>query len=95
MYGLNVDKWSDRVASETQLYQNVEINGDSIKVGTFTVTGELYDSFLLIKGKNGINKVVEKEIVQNIEENIKIPEGAKKNYSEEELKQYEERYQKN
>lgn len=92
MYGLNVNKWSDRVASDTQLYQNIEINGDTIKVETFTVIGELYDSFLLVKGENGVNKVVEADVVQNAKENVEIPESAKKKYSEDELKKYKEQY---
>ncbi len=92
MYGLNVNKWSDRVGSETQLYQNIEVTGDTVKVESFTVVGELYDSFLLVKGQNSVNKVIETEKIQSIGENVKIPEGAKKNYTEQELRQYKEHY---
>ena len=92
MYGLRVDKWSDRTASETQLYQNIEVTNNKVSVDVFTVTGELYDSFSLIKNEEGVNKVVESELVKNIQENNTIPERAKRRYTEEELKLYMETY---
>ena len=92
MYGLSVNRWSDRSASETQLYQNIEVTNNKINVDVFTVTGELYDSFSLIKNKMGVNKVIESELVKNIQVNSAIPEAKKSKYSEEELKLYMERY---
>jgi len=92
MYGLNVNKWSDRIASETQLYQNIEVKEDEIKVDVYTVTGELYDSFSLIKNKNGINKVKESGLVKEIEEYNAIPESAKNKYTTEEMELYKEKY---
>lgn len=92
MYGLSVDRWSDRVASETQLYQNIEVDGNIINVEVFTVTGELYDSFSLVKNDKGINEVIEMDIVKSIPENTIIPEESLKRYSEEQLILYKEKY---
>ncbi len=92
MYGLSVNKWSDRTASETQLYQNIQVTNKKITVDVFTVTGELYDSFSLKKNRKGVNKVVESRLVKNIQENNAIPEGKESKYTEEELILYMERY---
>lgn len=93
MYGLNVNKWSDRVASQTQLYQNIVVNDDTIFVQAFTVTGELYDEFSLIKNKNGFNKVVESKNLNSYNEFIEIPESARGRYTEEELNLYKKKFQ--
>jgi len=92
MYGLNVNKWSDRVASQTQLYQNVEVFNDKIIVKSYTVTGQLYDSFTLRKNKNGVNKVIEDKNLKSINEFNSIPESAIVKYSDEELKKYKAEY---
>ncbi len=93
MYGLNVNKWSDRVASQTQLYQNIEVNNNTILVQTFTVTGQLYDEFSLVKNKKGINKVVESQNINTYREFIEIPESAKGRYTEDELILYNKKFQ--
>ncbi|MDB4582556.1 metallophosphoesterase family protein [Draconibacterium sp.] len=92
MYGLNVNKWSDRVASETQLYQNIEVNNNTINVEVFTVTGDLYDSFSLLKKKNGVNQVIESEDIRSIKENNAIPESARHRYTGEELELYKKKF---
>jgi len=92
MYGLNVEKWSDRVASQTQLYQNIEVNGNKINVEVYTVTGDLYDEFTLVKSRNGKNEVIESKQIKNINETTAIPEGAKNKYNSKEMELYEERF---
>src|SRR5690606_10086823 len=59
MYGLGTNFWSDRVASNTQLYQHISINGDTLSYESYTVAGDLYDNFLLIKNEDGVNEVAE------------------------------------
>ena len=92
MYGLNVNRWSDRVASQTQLYQNITVKNNVISVETYTVTGKLYDAFQLTKGKNGINKVTENKLIKTIQEKNDIPESAKGKYTEDEINAYKTRY---
>lgn len=92
MYGLNVNRWSDRVASATQLYQVIDVNNNTIHVQVFTVTGELYDDFSIVKNKKGINKIIESTVVKNIPENVGIPESAKSKFTADDLKKYNSIY---
>ncbi len=94
MYGLNTRFWSDRVASDTQLYQHISINGNSLDYKAYSVDGQLYDAFKLVKKASGVNFVQELDEVRKIEQRTEIPEGARKNYSEEERKIYETHFSK-
>ena len=94
MYGLNTSFWSDRMASNTQLYQQIAFNGDSLTFKSFSVDGKLYDEFQIIKDKKGKNHVLEADEVARIKERTEIPEGAVKKYSEEELRQYQQKFNK-
>jgi len=92
MYGLNTSFWSDRVASNTQLYQHITFNGDTLHFKAFTVTGDLYDEFVLIKDKNGINRFIESEKVKDIKQRTEILESNVNRYTDEELERYRERF---
>lgn len=43
----------DLGAENTQLFQVINVNGDSLTFESFTATGELYDKFMLIKQADG------------------------------------------
>ncbi len=60
MYDVSDDPWMDRRATNTQLFQLISLEGKSLVYQAFTATGELYDSFLLEKGKDGVNKLTNK-----------------------------------
>ncbi|WP_373511414.1 fibronectin type III domain-containing protein [Persicitalea sp.] len=60
MYDISNDPWMDRRASNTQLFQLISLEGKELLYQAFTATGELYDSFLLEKGKDGTNKLTNK-----------------------------------
>jgi 3',5'-cyclic AMP phosphodiesterase CpdA len=92
MYGLNTSFWSDRMASNTQLYQHILVEGNTIDYKAYTVDGELYDAFKLVKKKSGRNNVVESNEVNNIKQRSDIPEGAQKKYTEDELKKYKKQF---
>lgn len=92
MYGLNTSFWSDRVASNSQLYQHVSFSGDTLSYKSFTVAGNLYDDFLLVKNKAGNNRVIESKNLKKIEQRTEIPESAKKNYTAEELLKYQQKF---
>lgn len=53
-----------RMAEDTQLYQMITIDGNTLKYIARTAAGDLYDAFDLIKGSDGKNELVNK-----------IPEG--------------------
>jgi 3',5'-cyclic AMP phosphodiesterase CpdA len=93
MYGLNTSFWSDRVASNTQLYQHVSFFGDTLSFKSYTVTGDLYDDFLLIKNKAGVNQFVESKDVREIEQRTEIPERQKTKYTDEEMLKYQNEFQ--
>ena len=93
MYGLNTSFWSDRVASMTQLYQHISISSDKMEYQSFTVAGDLYDHFTISKNKKGINSFKEGSDVAKISQRTEIPEGAVKNYSEDELQKYKSKFQ--
>jgi 3',5'-cyclic AMP phosphodiesterase CpdA len=94
MYGLNTSFWSDRVASNTQLYQHISFNGDTMSFKSFTVTGDLYDDFKLIKNNAGINRVVVSEEVIGIDQRTEIPEDEMENYTKEDILKYQQKFQK-
>jgi hypothetical protein len=66
MYKLKED-WDDyeaerdRKAENTQLFQVINIKGDTLEYRAFTAIGELYDAFDLVKQENGPNKIIEKK----------------------------------
>ena len=47
-----------KTGERKQLYQIISVDGDRLKYEAFLVTGELYDSFELIKQEDGTNKFV-------------------------------------
>lgn len=66
MYNLTDSLWKnydaklDRVAENTQLFQVITVNANTLSYQAFTATGQLYDAFDLMKQKNGNNQFVEK-----------------------------------
>ena len=93
MYDIGLQDWMDRAASNTQLYQAITIDENKLAFKAFTVNGDLYDSFELIKDKKGVNTLVELSNSLKMQELLKLPERYEKSFKEEELKQYNERYQ--
>jgi 3',5'-cyclic AMP phosphodiesterase CpdA len=91
MYGLSVDKWADKVASMTQLYQIIDVKEDTLTFNSYTVTGEKYDSFSLVKQAGKANLFIEgKTDCKTLR--VDIPERAKKKYTIEDLEQYQKTY---
>ncbi len=67
MYELR-DGWEDlgaqrdRAAENTQLFQVINVNGDTLSYQAYTATGQLYDAFDLIKPTgDGPNRLVERQ----------------------------------
>jgi len=93
MYGLNTSFWSDRMASNTPLYQNISFNGNVLNYQSFTVAGDLYDEFQIVKNKKGENSFIESKKVAQIKQRTEIPASAIEKYNEEELKKYQLKFQ--
>jgi 3',5'-cyclic AMP phosphodiesterase CpdA len=94
MYGLGTRFWSDRVGSNIQLYQHITIDNDSLVYKSFSVTGDLYDGFTLVKNRDGVNQFIEYEHLDSIQQHTDIPENMKGRYSEEDLLKYNQQYKK-
>lgn len=92
MYSLSTDKWMDRAASNTQLYQVIRVNGDTLKYEAYTTTGELYDAFSLVKRGDGSNRFID-QTPEGVEERTQIPPKQIFRYSEKELEVYRKRFQ--
>jgi len=60
MYDVSDDPWMDRRAGNTQLFQIITIQGDTLSYGAYTATGALYDAFDLVKRPNEPNELVNK-----------------------------------
>ena len=62
MYNISPGRWEnyygsvemERGAENSQLFQVLRIDGDTLRFKAFTVTGELYDAFDLIKGDGDV-----------------------------------------
>ncbi len=66
MYTIKEDRWEgydginmERAAENTQLFQVVNVDHDTLQYRAYTVTGELYDAFNLIKREGQANRFVE------------------------------------
>ncbi len=91
-YGLSTGFWSDRMASNTQLYQHLSVDDNSLTYQSFTVTGQLYDEFRIVKNKKGENRITVPEKIKNLEQRTEIPENAKDRYTEEDLQKYQQKF---
>jgi len=60
MYKIVQERWMDRAAENTQLFQVITIDNDTLRYKAMTVTGQLYDAFELVKQENEVNKLVDK-----------------------------------
>lgn len=59
MYKLNENVWSEVTGKDTQLYQYIKIDGNTLFFDAFDVTGNVFDSFRLIKNEHGVNTLIE------------------------------------
>jgi 3',5'-cyclic AMP phosphodiesterase CpdA len=60
MYNLQKEEWMKRAAEDTQLYQIIHIDGETLRYEARTAIGDLYDAFDLIKHPGRANQIVEK-----------------------------------
>lgn len=93
MYNLTFDKWMDRAASNTQLYQLISIEGDRLSYGAYTATGDLYDAFDLIKSEGKPKEFIDRSD-NAIQEAIELTPGSEKKMTPEEMAEYMRTYKK-
>lgn len=51
--------WRDRAAENTQLFQVVDVSPDLLTYKAMTVTGELYDTFQIVRGADGTKRFID------------------------------------
>jgi 3',5'-cyclic AMP phosphodiesterase CpdA len=59
MYNLQPSNLMKRVAEDTQLYQIIHVDGDTLRYEAKTAAGNLYDAFTLRKQVGKINELIE------------------------------------
>ena len=74
MYNLDREPWMQRAAEDTQLYQIIHIDNDTLRYEARTATGNLYDAFDLNKRVDQPNELVAK--TPKTAERLR-PEGAR------------------
>lgn len=58
MYERSKEEWMDESVMNQQLFQLIQINGNELSFKAYTATGDIFDSFKLIKQKGMPNKCV-------------------------------------
>ena len=92
MYDIGLQNWMDRAASNTQLFQTISIDGNKLAYQAYTVTGQKYDSFTLLKGKNRKNTLTDQAPLL-APERLDLPAEFLKRYKPEQMEEYKTRYQ--
>ncbi|MCH7761909.1 metallophosphoesterase family protein [candidate division TA06 bacterium] len=77
MYKLTPNRWMDRAAENTQLFQVISVTQDTLHYQAITVTGELYDAFDLIKQEGAANLLVERISSEEPERTFKSTSGKR------------------
>ncbi|WP_103020145.1 fibronectin type III domain-containing protein [Salinibacter altiplanensis] len=74
MYEIKPDRWDDfenitmeRGAENTQLYQVVRVERDTMKYRSYTATGTLYDAFDLVRRPGKPNEMIERDVANTPE----------------------------
>lgn len=93
MYDLGLDEWMERGASNTQLYQLIHVAPEKIRFEAYTVTGQLYDAFEILRGANGEKTYVDKT-PEEVPELLELPGRFKEQAKPEDLEAYQERFRK-
>jgi len=74
MYDLKSNRWDDfdgiemeRGGENTQLYQVIRVERDTMRYRSYTATGTLYDAFDLVKRSGEPNEMIEHEVTDTLE----------------------------
>lgn len=91
MYKLDFSEWMERIGSNVQLYQIIQIDGKRLDYKAYTATGELYDAFQLIKRRSGVNDFIDLQSEGMLEVG-NIPGYYRKIMGEDEIRTYQRRF---
>lgn len=92
MYVHSLRPWLQRAAVNTQLYQRVIVEENRLRMESYTVAGELYDAFDIVK-KKGDKKELIDWAPGLTKEKLELPEAYRNKLTEKEKAAYEQRKQ--
>jgi len=78
LYQINENRWMDRAAENTQLYQIISIDDSILDYKAYTVIGELYDAFQIKINKKGRKTFVDLQPQNFPERTFENPASAPK-----------------
>jgi hypothetical protein len=61
LYPSGTKSWMEKSGGDLQLFQKITISGNSLTYKSYTVSGDIFDEFLIQRKKNGDKKFVEKK----------------------------------
>ena len=88
MYDSSLKTEMKRLATSTQLFQKIDVTGNSIVYTSYTATGILYDQFTLHKNQQGNKELIEM-IPADQPERLKLSQIFRKRYSQKEIDAYQ------
>ena len=91
MYPVGLEEWMYRAGSNVQLYQLVNIDGDTLRYEAYTVDNVLYDAFELYKSADGSTQY--SDLAPDVDEYLDIPPRFENRMSEDEKEAYKTRFQ--
>jgi acid phosphatase type 7 len=59
VYDIKFSKEMDRLATNTQMYQLINVSEDSVRYRAYTSNGTYYDGFTIVKNREGNTKVID------------------------------------
>ena len=91
MYPVGLEEWMYRAGSNVQLYQLINIDGDTLRYEAYTVDNVLYDAFELYRVEDGATQF--SDLAPDIDEYLDLPPRFDKRMSDEEKAGYKTRFQ--
>jgi len=91
MYPVGLEEWMYRAGSNVQLYQLINIDGDTLRYEAYTVDNVLYDAFELYKSADGSTQFT--DLAPDIDEYLDLPPRFEKKMSKDEKEVYKTRFQ--
>lgn len=91
MYPVGLEEWMYRAGSNVQLYQLINIDGDTLRYEAYTVDNVLYDAFELYKAVDGSTQF--SDLAPEIDEYLDLPPRFEQKMSAEDKEVYKTRFQ--
>jgi acid phosphatase type 7 len=87
VYDIRFSHEMDRLATNTQMYQLINVSEDSISYRAYTFNGTYYDGFTIVKNREGSNNIID-YAPYNIKENLAPTADFLRRYSKKEVEKY-------